>query len=192
MLFRLVAIMLGFPVLFISAAQQQLSGAKETVESFMNFEVAGGRLGSADAQIEPYFAKPVALPVHPQMLVIGSPYTVWEPIKRSEIESEVNVEIVPKGQIDSALRFRASSQRYYKSSIFFRLILVQPQSGPSVQQTAGCERREPSWKIAEPDKLVVLKIEAAVKYLEKERDKTSDAKLKQNATRSIEDLRKLE
>jgi hypothetical protein len=112
-------------ILPVRAAQSGTGTPKELIS--VTIEMAGGRL-TADGRLKTcsFFVRAIPFEAHPKMLVVGPKYLVWDPVVPvANGKTEIDVEIDPKGFIDSKLKFAPMGQQFMKNSAVYNLVFAE-------------------------------------------------------------------
>ncbi len=191
------------PILFLMGAgsgacaqsgTRETKSPKEVVEEFWKMETEGGRLtpdGWYKAGV--FFVRPGPPPQKKLITVASGKYKCsvderW--IKGNQ--AEISNECFELGQIDDALRYTPPDSRYYKTAVLHHLVLTEKhwEIGPD-----GTKEREMNgprvWRIENPEPILWITLDAAVRYVKEAREKSTDPVLKKNAEQTLTKLRTL-
>jgi hypothetical protein len=168
---------------------------KEVVEEFWKLETKGGRLtpeGWSKARV--FFLHPSSPPQKKTIAVISGKYKYsvderWIKGNQAEIWNGC----IDLGRIDDALRYKPPDPRYDKAVVSYHLVLIDKhwEFGPD-----GVTEKEVSgplaWRIENPEPVIWLTVDTAVRYVKEVREKTTDLTLKKNADQTLTKLKSLQ
>jgi len=167
---------------------------KEVVEEFWKLETEGGRLtpkGWYNAGI--FFVRPSARPQKKTIAVISgrNKYSVdqrWIKGNQAEIANGC----ADLGRIDAILRYTASDSRYDKSAVIYRLVLTDRQWEFGLDGITEKEESGPrAWRIENPEPLLWITVDTAIRCVKEAREKTTDPTIKKNAGQTLAKLMQL-
>ncbi len=161
---------------------------QQVVEHFLAREMSGERLTPEGwSRVSACFIRPDASPIHPNVYVMISDYSVWPPFFREGI-AEVVVGNYHAGNIDPALRYIPPDPKEYKSGFGFKLDFVQNE-GDSVPCEQGISSSHaPRWQI-ENASWLLLDVPSAIRYVVAKRAQTNDSAIIRNADQTLAHLR---
>src|SRR5690348_13735409 len=124
----LLAVVLSLGAATIAWAQGAANppkSPKAVVEEFFRFEANGGRVTNEGWQKgAAFFVHPIPQPRKMDISVIDKDYSVGDqPIETNGDKARIIVDVLPQGEIDSALRFTPSG--FQKEGLVFNLILTK-------------------------------------------------------------------
>ena len=173
---------------------KEAKSAKEVVEEFWKLEIQGTRLtneGWRKADI--FFLHPSAPPQKKTISIVSgkdpcSAGERWVKGNRAEIANGC----FGLGRIDDQLRYTASDSAYDKIAVVYHLVLTDKSwelepDGITEKQVSG----PATWRIENPEPILWLSVDTAVRYVTKMRDKTTDPIIKRNANETLSKLMKL-
>jgi hypothetical protein len=175
--------------LWMRQSTSQGDSPKEVVEQFVGMEVQGQRLTKAGWQRASVFlVRPDPIPAYPKVFVIGQSFTTWEPVfEANGLRARVDVEVVPKGHIDSKVGFMPVGQTFQKSNVVFHLSYEARR-----EEVGGAEVSEPArWRIEGPNDTVMLSVSAAIRHVRRIADSSKDPLIRKNAAETLTNLENL-
>jgi hypothetical protein len=167
---------------------------KEVVEEFWKLETEGGRLTSKGwYKAGIFFVHPSPPPQEKKIAVISgkNKYAVDERWIKGN-HAEIWNGCIALGRIDDALRYAPPDPRYDKTAVLYHLVLTDKhwEFGPD-----GVTEKEVSgplaWRIEDPDTVLWITVDTAVRYVKQAREKTTDPTLKKNADQTLAKLKAL-
>ena len=167
--------------LWVAECTAVTDSPKQVMEQFVRMEVEGKRLTPQGwKQLSAFFVHPDQIATRPKIFVIGGSLTVWDAVPQSvRGRVRVDVEVVPKGHIDSQASFLPIGQNFQKSSIIFYLTCNDPDSADG------------KWRIEGPNDVVMLNVAAAIDYVKRVAKESKDQMVRKNASNTLEHLSKL-
>jgi hypothetical protein len=174
---------------------KETKSPKEVVEEFWKLETEGGRLtleGWHKAGI--FFVRPSPPPQKKVIAVISgkNKYSTDE-LWVKEGQAEVDSGCIDLGRIDDALRYTPPDPGYIKTAVRHHLVLTDRHWEFGPDGVTENEVRGPlAWRIENPEPLLWVTVDAAVRYVRETREKTADATLKKNADQTLSKLKRLQ
>jgi hypothetical protein len=162
---------------------------KQVVERYFRFEADGGRLTAEGWQkANAFWVHPSQRPRNNEVTVIYKNFSVYEPAMKGSYTAEVKVEFLPQGVINSQLRFTPSQT--YKAAAIYRLVLTDKHwelgaPGEPPKEVTGPAQ----WLIDGIETTEWITVEAAIQYVTKMRDQTTESNIKSNGDRTLATLK---
>lgn len=188
--------------LWARPAENSVKTPKDLVKEFWQIETQGGRLTS-DGWIKAshFFIRPLPPPALYAIHVIpnGSVGTIDESA-RTNNWAELWVGTIELGTLDSALHFKRSPERVPNGPLIgptlikFDLVLTDKHWELKPDGILGPEiSGPPEWKIvSESGNGLWVSVDAAVRYVDAEREKATDPVIRKNAKGSLAELKELQ
>lgn len=189
----IVSLFLMVPVFEVcgQSGTNETKSPKQVVAEFWKFETEGGRLTREGwYKAGPFFVRPDRPTEKKTIAVISAKYKYsvderWVKGNQAEIANEC----VYLGRIDDLLRYRPPDSRYDKTEVLHHLVLTDKHwefesDGNTEKEVGG----PPAWRIENPEPLLWVTVDTAVRYVTQIRDKTTDPVIKKNADQTLTKL----
>ena len=187
-------VMVAVPSILGQSQTRATKPPKEVVEQFWKFETEGGRLtpeGWRKAAI--FFLHPNPILQKKTIAVISRKYeySVDERWINGN-EAEIANGCFDLGRIDDSLHYTPPDPRYHKTAVLYHLVLTDKhwEIGPD-----GVTEKEitgpPAWRIKNPEPVLWLTVDTAIRYISEMRDKTKDSTIRKNAEQTLTKLKNL-
>jgi hypothetical protein len=185
----IVLVTLAIPGVSIPQSTSDTTSPKQVIERFIEMEVQGIRLTAEGRRnTEAFFVHPDQIGAYPKIFVIGENFTTWDPVfDTAHLKARVDVEIVPKGDIDLKVRFMPIRQAFQKNNAVFHLRYEDGQLGSEGPQAP----KGPRWRIDQPNDVIMLSLSAAILYASRVAESANDPVIRKNAVETLASLKKL-
>lgn len=165
----------------LPAPVQRTSGEspKKVFEDYWTMETQGLRL-TADGwnKANSFARRSLPKPKNPEIAVIYDDFSVGEPVVKGT-SAEITIGVRRAGLIDSQFRYKPITTGT-KEGLIYRLSQDEPTNS------------KPSWKLAEPSRLIWLTLPTAIRYLSDIEKEGLEPAHKENVRRALFSLRKLQ
>jgi hypothetical protein len=174
-------------------SKEQLKPTESLVRRYEKLIAAGDILTPAGwKRASQLFEKSNPYPPSGEIYVVSTGGAVgedWVKGDRAQVETKWDDNY---GTIDSALRYKPPSPSGRIAMVqMFSLVLTHAQPDGSVNSTSATESPATEWKFEGDLHIRSATIYAAIKYVERMRDRSTDPAIRENADRTIAALKRL-
>jgi hypothetical protein len=101
-------------------------------------------------------------------------------------EAEIANGCVDLGRIDATLRYTRSGSHYDKSAVIYHLVLTDRHWEFGLDGITEKEESGPrAWRIENPEPLLWITVDTAIRYVKEAREKTTDPTIKKSADQTL-------
>jgi hypothetical protein len=182
-------------VVWSQMVTEEVKPPKEVVEEFWKLETTGGRLtpeGWAKAAV--FFVRLYPQPRKRTIAVISGKYKYSVDVRWvREGHAEIANGYVDLGRIDDTLRYTRGDTRPLKTAVLYHLVLTDKRWERGPDGLREIEVSGPlAWRIENPEPLLWLTVDTAIRYVNEQRATASDRDLRRNAEDTLAQLKKLQ